>query len=201
MSGIGDSIESIIKKAKTKRRNNKKNIRAEYDQIVKDIMSHPEFRKLNDIRHHHSSILSHASDVSYLSFRIARALGLDHRSAARGGLLHDFFLYDWRNKNDPARPKGKIHGRNHPKVALGNSVRNFRVSRKEKDIIVKHMWPATLTPPVYKESLIVSLVDKYYASREYGERFGESMRNGKRATLRNVRKLRNTFQRKPKKSA
>lgn len=201
MSGIADGFDRIIENAKIKRQRRKKAVRDEYEQIVKDIKGNSEFRKLENIRHHNSSILSHSSDVSFLSYRIARALGLDHRSAARGGLLHDFFLYDWRDKNHPDRPKGKIHGRNHPKVALNNSSRHFSISKKEKDIIVKHMWPATLTPPAYKESLIVSLVDKFYASREYGERFGETIRDRKRITLRSVRMLRNTLRRKPKKSA
>ena len=30
----------------------------------------------------------------------------------------------------------------------------------ERDIIKKHMFPLTLTPPAYKESLLVCLVDK-----------------------------------------
>jgi uncharacterized protein len=201
MSCIAEGFDRIIEKVKTKRQKRKINVRNEYEQIVKDIFENAEFQKLKHIRHHNSSILSHSSDVSYLSYRIARALGLDHRSAARGGLLHDFFLYDWHNKNDPARPKGKIHGRNHPKVALHNSNKYFSMTKREKDIVIKHMWPATLTPPAYKESLIVSLVDKYFASREYGERLGETIQNKKRITLRSVRKLRNTLRRKTKKSA
>jgi len=36
----------------------------------------------------------------------------------------------------------------------------------EKDIIRKHMWPATKELPSYKESYVVSFVDKYCAVLE-----------------------------------
>ena len=36
----------------------------------------------------------------------------------------------------------------------------------EKDIIVKHMWPLTITPPKYKESYILTLMDKFSATKE-----------------------------------
>jgi len=37
----------------------------------------------------------------------------------------------------------------------------------EKDIILKHMWGATLAMPKYRESVIVSLVDDYEAVHEF----------------------------------
>jgi len=36
----------------------------------------------------------------------------------------------------------------------------------EKDIIEKHMWPLTIRLPKNKESLVVSLVDKYCSFME-----------------------------------
>ncbi|MHC9000559.1 hypothetical protein [Enterococcus bulliens] len=36
----------------------------------------------------------------------------------------------------------------------------------ERDIIIKHMWGATIAPPKYKESYIVTMVDKYCAIKE-----------------------------------
>ena len=36
----------------------------------------------------------------------------------------------------------------------------------EKDIIEKHMWPLTIRLPKYKESFIVSFVDKYCSTAE-----------------------------------
>ena len=37
----------------------------------------------------------------------------------------------------------------------------------EADIIKKHMWPLTIIPPRYMESLIVSLVDTYCSAMDY----------------------------------
>ena len=38
---------------------------------------------------------------------------------------------------------------------------------KEKEIIKKHMWPLTFSPPKYLESFIVTIVDKYCAFKEW----------------------------------
>ena len=40
------------------------------------------------------------------------------------------------------------------------------LNKKEKDIIIKHMWPLTIIPPRYIESFIITLVDKYCALKE-----------------------------------
>jgi uncharacterized protein len=95
--------------------------------------------------------------VSYNSYLVCRVLGLDYQSAARGGLLHDFFLYDWHiTKHEEG-----LHGFTHPGTALKNANKKFSLNKIEKDIIEKHMWPLTIRFPKYKESFIVSFVDKY----------------------------------------
>ncbi|MBN1532384.1 MAG: hypothetical protein JXA20_06960 [Spirochaetes bacterium] len=144
---------------------------AEYLDIVKDILAHPEFLRLKDFFHHNSSIYEHARIVSYLSYRVCRYLDLDYVSAARGGLLHDFFLYDWRNHDAPDLPREKFHGLEHPRIALENSLKYFTLNDTERDIIVKHMWPLTFLPPRYRESFVVTFVDKYVSSREFVDEF------------------------------
>ncbi|MGN0588495.1 MAG: hypothetical protein ACI4KO_03080, partial [Ruminiclostridium sp.] len=43
-----------------------------------------------------------------------------------------------------------------------NAVRNFRLNKKELDIIRTHMWPLTLRKlPKHRESWLVCIVDKY----------------------------------------
>ena len=54
----------------------------------------------------------------------------------------------------------------HPKIALKNSEKYFNLTPLQKDIITKHMFPVTLTPPKYKESVLVSLIDKYSSINE-----------------------------------
>lgn len=117
----------------------------------------------NHIQHCSSSRLKHSIDVAYTSFIIAKLFRWDARSTARGGLLHDLYLYDWREKNHGSTN----HASHHPKVALDNARTIASLNVIEEDIIVKHMWLVTLTPPKYKEGFIVTFVDKYCAVREF----------------------------------
>jgi uncharacterized membrane protein len=139
----------------------------EYYETVSDILHHEEFLKLKDYFHHNSSIYHHVHDVAYFSYRISKFLKLDYRSTARGALLHDFFLYDWRNHDVPDLPREKFHGLAHPSIAVANAKKHFSINDIEADIIKKHMWPLTIVPPKYKESYIVSFADKYLSSREF----------------------------------
>ncbi len=155
----------------------------EYVTIVKDILANTEFQRLREFFHHNSSIYDHVRRVSYISYRLCKYLGLDYNSAARGGLLHDFFLYDWRNHDEPDLARKKFHGLHHPEIALKNAEKHFTVSEIEKDIILRHMWPLTLMPPRYRESFVVTFVDKYLSSREFIEEFAKQAvdtRGGKR---------------------
>ncbi|HPS57584.1 MAG TPA: hypothetical protein PK514_05705 [Spirochaetota bacterium] len=144
---------------------------AEYNSIVREILDNPEFMKLENFFHHNSSILEHAKVVSYIAYRVCKYFHMDYVSAARGGLLHDFFLYDWRNHDEPELHRDKYHGLEHPRIALENSLRYFSVNKVEKDIILKHMWPLTIVPPRYQESYIVTFVDKYVSSKEFIDEF------------------------------
>lgn len=135
----------------------------EYEKCICDLIQHEMVGTMeNFIQHGDINCLEHSLYVSYSSFLICRRLGLDYRSAARGGLLHDFFLYDWHI----AKPYRGPHGFIHPAVALKNANRHFTLNDREKDIIRKHMWPMTMRPPRYKETVVVLLVDKYCATME-----------------------------------
>jgi len=159
----------------------RKQAELEYTNIVSDILEHPKFNELKNFFHHNSSIYEHAKIVSYISYKISKFLNLDYRSAARGGLLHDFFLYDWRNHNEPDLAKEKYHGLEHPKIALKNSMEHFHLNDVEKDIILKHMWPLTFTPPKYQESFVVTFADKYVSSKEFVDEFRKRKKAGKTA--------------------
>jgi len=139
----------------------------EYYAIVQDILEHEEFLKLKTFFHHNSSIYAHVNDVAYFSYRICKYFKLNYRAAARGALLHDFFLYDWRHHDVPDLPREKFHGLAHPAIAVANAKKHFSINEIEEDIIKRHMWPLTLVPPKYKESYIVSFADKYLSSREF----------------------------------
>jgi len=136
---------------------------AEFKNCIADILAHPHVHSMHSFRQHGTiSCLEHCLRVSYGSFHLCRRLGLDHRSAARGALLHDFFLYDWHVTKNP----DGLHAFAHPYTALDNALQHFELNAREKDIIEKHMWPLTLRPPRFAESFVVALVDKYCTCEE-----------------------------------
>ena len=141
-----------------------KHINTEFGNIVKDILANETVQSLRFFKHHYgSNRYEHSLSVAYNSYKICKALGLDHVSAARAGVLHDLFLYDCENPE--TRPKKHIS--EHPKVALDNAEKLFILNNIEKDIILKHMWPVTFSAPRYLETLIVTFVDKYCAIKEW----------------------------------
>ena len=138
----------------------------EFEEIIKDIIENPSVISLKEhLQHKHSSRYEHCYDVAYYTYVWCKRLGLDYISATRGAMLHDFYFYDWRNKG--VEGQKKFHAYRHPRIALNNACENFELNELEKDIIVKHMWPLTISLPKYKESYIVTLVDKYCATKEF----------------------------------
>ena len=138
----------------------------EYMSIVGDLLKDKELLKLDNITHHrYTTRLVHSIFVSYMSYKITKARGLDYVSTARAGLLHDFFL----EERDEIELLGMgSHNSAHPKIALKNAENLTEINELEKDIILKHMFLCTLKSkaPLYKESFIVSMVDKYCAISE-----------------------------------
>lgn len=132
---------------------------SEYISLVKDIIDNKNVQSMhNYIQHGNTSCLEHSVNVSYLSYKFCKEKGLNCRSAARAGLLHDLFLYDWHTR---PRQKGELlHGFEHPRKALENAQKEFELTNIERNIILRHMWPLTLTPPRYAEAYAVVFYDK-----------------------------------------
>lgn len=127
----------------------------EYQNIVSDILSNKEFQKLENCPHHKTSRLDHSKRVSLTSYKICKKLNLDYVSASRAGLLHDFFINKYTEEK-----KTKLI-REHPKIAVINSKKYFKLNKKEINIIESHMFPLNFKiKPKYAESFIVSVVDK-----------------------------------------
>lgn len=138
----------------------------EFYTIVQDLISNETVQKMKEYRQHYdTSTYEHCFYVAYISYKICKKLGLDYKAAARAGMLHDLFLYDWRNSRKTLNLEHP-HAFIHSKIALENASKLFNLTEKEKDIIVKHMWPVTLKFPKYPESFIVTFVDKYSALQE-----------------------------------
>lgn len=149
---------------KWKRFKSKASYDLNFKDCISDLIQNDMVRRLHNYpQHSNVTRLEHSLYVSYKSYLVCKRLGLDYYSAARGGLLHDFFLYDRRVE----KPYKGLHALAHPKVALENAGKYFALNYKEKDIIKSHMWPLTLLPPKYLESFIVSCIDKYCATVEF----------------------------------
>lgn len=136
----------------------------EYISIVSDLLKQEKVLQMKQYRqHYHVSCFDHCLFVSYNTYRICKKYNLDYISAARAGLLHDLFLYDWRVRQ-PDR-KG-LHAFTHGKTACENASKLFNLSQKEKDMITTHMWPVTMQFPTSIEGFILTFVDKYCATSE-----------------------------------
>ena len=109
--------------------------------------------------------LQHITSVAYIAYRVCQRRGLDAAAAARAATMHDLFYYDWRD-GETGRWH-KLHGYKHPHYAAMNAKELYpALTKKEEDIIRRHMWPLTLRLPNSREGFVVSLSDKYCAARE-----------------------------------
>ena len=136
----------------------------DYLEIISELLKNEKVMKMKQYRqHHNTSCFEHCLYVSYNTYLISKKNKLDYISAARAGLLHDLFLYDWRKRENG---REGLHAFTHPKEALKQAMSITDLNAKEKDIIKNHMWPVTPALPRYKETYIVTLVDKYFAVAE-----------------------------------
>ena len=138
----------------------------EFFDIIKDIISNDIVKQMKNYRQHcDTSCYKHCMQVAYFTYVVCKRFKLDYVSATRAAMLHDLFLYDWHEKHSDDEFTG-LHAFAHPKIALRNANEIFSLNDKEKDIILKHMWPVTIKFPKYKEAYIVTFMDKYSACLE-----------------------------------
>ena len=150
-------LKGILIKMK---KNNLKNDN-EFLEIIDDLIKNETVCEMKKyMQHYDISTFQHCQNVAYISYKICKKLKLDYVSMARGAMLHDLFLYDWHEKR-PHTKFSDLHAFSHPKIALKNAKKITKLNKKEEDIILKHMWPVTPALPRYKESFIITLVDKY----------------------------------------
>ena len=96
--------------------------------------------RMKDISMHRgSNCFIHSFLVAKLALKRAlrRKKELNLEAIVVSSILHDYYLYDWRNN----RMLLKKHGKNHPKIANENAKREFDINEEESEIILSHMWP------------------------------------------------------------
>lgn len=142
----------------------------EYLACVEDIIQSKVFQSMDHyMQHGDTTCKAHCLQVSYLSYRICRKLGWEYKEAARAGLLHDLFLYDWHTH---AKETGEhFHGFTHPRTALNNAVIFFDLTENEKNMILRHMWPLTPVPPKTRAGMVIVYADKHCGLVETAARF------------------------------
>lgn len=139
-----------------------------YYGCIRDIIGAQPLESLKDITHHiNTTRFQHCVNVSYYSYLVCRKLRLNARSAARAGLLHDLFFYDRKEYNSTKEKGQPSHSKNHAAIALENAQQLTEITPMEEDIIGKHMWPVTRGLPSYKETYVITVIDKYCAVLEF----------------------------------
>ncbi len=160
----------MFEKFKERRKMRLMPLEREYKEKMRHIAESPVVQEMKLYNHHsYTSCYEHSVHVSYYNYLICGLLGWDKYAAAKAGLLHDLFLYDW-HKHKPAEGE-RMHGFEHPGKALKNAHEHFELTEKEGDMISKHMFPLTLSLPRYKETYVIILTDKFCSTCEVLDRF------------------------------
>ena len=140
--------------------------KSEIQHYLADMIDTPQAQSMKTfIQHGHITTYAHVLNVVCMSCRVDERLHAhsDRKSLIRGAFLHDFYLYDW---HDPTSNDG-LHGFRYPVRALEKAQALFPLNAKERNIIVSHMWPLTITRiPKCREAAIVCLSDKLAALYE-----------------------------------
>ncbi len=159
------TVSSKSEKRSARWKKNYSHQRDLYKQIQQegsDILGSYNFRSTKrHIQHGNVTVNHHCMNVAKYSLAFSDKLHIrcNRREMIRGALLHDYFLYDWHDK-DHVQPY-KLHGFHHPGIALDNAKQEYELTEKEQEIIKKHMWPLTVVPPTCREAWIVSCADKW----------------------------------------
>lgn len=131
--------------------------KALFDDCVTRLNQETAFEELKAYKHHyHTSTYHHSIAVAYFSYKISRWLRWksNKEKLIYAALLHDYYLYDCHGETC------HMHLFKHPNISAENAKRDWNINEIQENIIRRHMFPLTPVPPRYKESMLVSLVDK-----------------------------------------
>jgi uncharacterized protein len=137
----------------------------ENNAVFKEIVNDSRFLKEKEfMQHGNTSVYEHSIYVATTCAKIVKKFNIkvDEDSLIKGALLHDYFLYDWHVSDKSHR----LHGFTHPKTSWRNAKRDFGLNKVEENMILSHMFPMVPKLPKHKESWILTVADKYCATRE-----------------------------------
>ena len=137
------------------------------EELYQRFLNDEKIKRMLDIpMHRGSNCYIHSFKVAKLAIKRAlrrkkKHLALENILVA--GILHDYYLYNWRNNHDYR----KKHARKHPYVASENAGKDFGINNEIKRIIETHMWPINFSDfPSSTEARIVNNADTSIAFKE-----------------------------------
>ena len=134
----------------------------EFDSLIDDIVNNKDFNKLNKELHHGITRYDHSMRVAKYTYVLGKLFKMKStEDANRAALLHDFYVDKDLNEKNGVKKLGI-----HPNVALSNSLKYYELNEMQQDIIKTHMFPCNCDVPKYKESWLVSGVDKVIGTYE-----------------------------------
>ncbi len=144
------------------------NVRKRFCSLSREVIHTGRVRQMaNYTQHGTTTTLDHTVAVAFRALTLARGLRLhvDEHALVRGGILHDFYLYDW---HDPKQALDRWHGFTHPGHALRNAEQDFPdLTPIERDVISRHMFPFHPLPPRTREGWLVCIADKICTVQEF----------------------------------
>ncbi|MBQ8094869.1 MAG: HD domain-containing protein [Clostridia bacterium] len=139
---------------------------ARFQKCLCELAAHPDVQILKHIpQHRGSTTFAHSVSVANCAYHLAKKshLKVEIQSLVCGAMLHDFYLYD----TETMPYSDYRHSLIHPKLALQNAEKRFKLNARERNIILSHMWPIPCSPlPRCKEAWLVSIADKMCAWKE-----------------------------------
>ena len=142
-------------------------LKKERDDILNSILADENVQKMkNYVQHGRVSTFDHCEEVARVSDRINELfhLSADRETMLKGAMLHDFYLYDWHEKDGGTH---NFHGYIHADRADKNAKEYLDAGDDVRHVIRCHMWPLNLSRiPQSKEAWIVCAADKYVSVKE-----------------------------------
>ena len=138
------------------------NNKDDFNSLISDIINNKKFNKLDKELHHGITRYAHSMRVAKWTYMICKLFNMKNKdNTTRAALLHDFYTDKDLEGNSSVKRLGL-----HPNMALENSIKYYKLDDIQKDIIKTHMFPCNFDIPKYKESWLVSGVDKLVSTYE-----------------------------------
>ena len=137
------------------------------DTVLGEVVANPKVREMKKfIQHGRVTTYDHCESVARLCYEINErfSLGCDLKVLLWGAMLHDFYLYDWHEKDGGTH---RLHGYRHAERACRNARKYFHVGSSILQVIYCHMWPLNITRiPRSREAWVVCIADKCVSLQE-----------------------------------